>query len=198
MPASSAAPAQSAADPEPPVPAVQATSDPSPAPAAPSAPAAPLTRAEISELERATERGRLLIAIARAGILATQDMLTRISDPEGAGISGWIAEPAGNAMDVTFYASGDEPVAIYRASVTGGRIVSREVFLGTDRPALTMIQSRMAAARAATDRLDNQACSGQPFNVLIVQRDGNADIDVFSTARRNSESLPDRARISGN
>ena len=65
------------------------------APATPPRLAPPLTRTELAALDRTAERGRLLIAIARAGILATQDMLTRISDPEGAGISGWIARARG-------------------------------------------------------------------------------------------------------
>ncbi|HWT11965.1 MAG TPA: hypothetical protein VN231_04365, partial [Allosphingosinicella sp.] len=141
----------------------------------------PLTRAELAAVERTAERGRLLVAIARAGLIATQDMLTRVSDPEGAGIAGWIAEPEGNAMGVTFYAQSPEgPRAVYRASVLGGRVVSRNVHLGADRPALTPVQARMAAARAATDELPHRACSAQPFNVLVVPPESaQSPIDVY-------------------
>ena len=177
-------PAETGADP------AQADPDTPPAetpPAAPSSagpaerPAPPLTRAEIAQVERSAERGRLLIAIARAGILATQDMLTRVSDPEGAGIAGWIAEPEGNAMAVTFYsADEDGPRAVYRTSVLGGRVVAREVHLGGDRPALGPVQARMARARAATEALDHQPCNGQPFNVLVVPPESpDAAIDVY-------------------
>ncbi|WP_129791947.1 hypothetical protein [Sphingosinicella sp. CPCC 101087] len=166
------------------------------APQAPSSPAPTLTRAEQAAVERAAERGRLLIAIARAGILATQDMLTRISDPEGAGITGWIAEPQGNAMDVTFYAAGTDgeaPSAVFRATVNGGRVVSRDIFLGDDRPALNPVQVRMAAARAATEGLDHSACTAQPFNVLVVPpASADAPIDVYQTSapeRRGSFPL---------
>ena len=153
-------------------------------PPAPAAPAPPLTRTEIAALERTIGRGQLLVAIARAGILATQDMLTRLSDPEGAGISGWIAEPAGSAMAVTFYAAGEEdPRTVYRATVNGGRIVERQIFLGDDRPLLNPIQARMAAARGATETLDNAACTDQPFNVLVVPpANASAPIDVYQTS----------------
>ena len=157
---------------------------PTAAPSTPSAPAPPLTRAELAQVERNAERGRLLAAIARAGMIATQDMLSRVSDPDGAGITGWIAEPEGNAMAVTFYADGnDGPRAVYRATVLGGRVVSRNVYLGADRPALNPLQARMAAARAATDGLTHRACSDQPFYVLVVPPASvDAPVDVYQTS----------------
>lgn len=153
--------------------------------AAPALPAPPLTRAQIATLDRTVERGRLLVAIARAGLVATQDMLTRVSDPNGAGISGWIAEPAGNSMIVSFYADGAEGAgeaakAVYRATVLGGRVTSREIFLGADRPALTPVQARMAAARLASESAELRACSDQPFNVLVVPpATAGAPVDVY-------------------
>ena len=172
---------------------VQPPAPPEPAAAAPSQPAAsaaegpapPLTREQIATLDRTTERGRLLVAIAGAGFVATQDLLTRISDPNGAGISGWIAERAGNSMLVTFYADDGEaeaaaPRAVYRATVLGGRVTSREIFLGADRPALNPIQSRMAAARAATENAELRACTDQPFNVFVVPpASAGAPVDVY-------------------
>lgn len=155
---------------------------PAPAPSATPAPRAPpLTRVERTQLDRTAERGRLLISIAQAGILATQDMLTRISDPEGAGIAGWIAQPQGNGFGVTFYADGDDgPSAVYRTSILGGRVVSRDIYLSGDRPALNPVQARMAAARTATDALDHQACTDMPFNVLVIPPAGpDAPIDVY-------------------
>ena len=170
------APAEPAAE-TPVEPAAPAEADPEP----PATPAPALTPAQLAELERTAERGRLLIAIARAGLIATQDMLSRISDPDGAGLEGWIAEPEGNAMAVTFYGEGAQgPVAIYRGRVLGSRITSREVFLGADRPALNPIQARMAAARSASEVADQQACTSQPFNVLVVPPpSGSAPIDVY-------------------
>ena len=154
-----------------------------PATATPSGPPPPLSREQIATLDRTVARGRLLVAIARAGLVATQDMLTRVSDPGAAGISGWIAEPAGNAMLVTFYALGEgeaAPKAVYRANVLGGRVTSREIHLGAERPDLTPIQARMARARAVSDSDALRACTSQPFNVLVVPPAGAAaPIDVY-------------------
>jgi len=172
-PAESQPPAETPASPPPPPPAAAAE---------PSAPP-PLTRAQIATLDRTVERGRLLIEIARAGIVATQDMLTRVSDPSGAGIAGWIAEPGGNSILVTFYANGSEgsaPNAVYRANVLGTRVTSREVFLGDDRPVLTPPQARMAAARMASESDELHACGTQTFNALIIPpASPRAPIDVY-------------------
>jgi hypothetical protein len=146
-------------------------------------PGAELEPAQEAQLTRAVARGRQLIALARAGLVATRDMLAHISDPDGAGITGWVAEPQGNAMLVTFYsgATADERKAVYRVSVLGPRAVSRQTFLDpAARPALTPAQARLAAARAATNGLDHRPCAGSDFNVLVVPPE-NADgpIDVY-------------------
>jgi hypothetical protein len=160
-------------------------------PAAPAAPAArsrpafvePLSRAQRNALEAAARRGRLLRAIAGAGIVATQDMLSRVSDPAGAGISGWLAEPEGNAVTVTFYADGDgsaPPRAVYRVTILGGRATAREVFLAGNSPPLGGHLARMAAARKATEALDHRPCGGEGFNVLVVPPAGaDAPVDVY-------------------
>ena len=143
-------------------------------------PPAPLTRTQIAGLQAAATRGRLLAAIERAGRAGTQDMLAHVSDPDGAGISGWIAEAEGNGVAVTFYADTDTgPVTVYRVTFNGGRIVNRDVHLAGTRPPLNPLQARMAAARAATARLDNHPCGGDVFNVFVVPpltADGNIDV----------------------
>ena len=163
-PAPAAEPAASAAAPT-------ATTTPSPTPrtAAPARAAPPLTEAQQAALDQLSERGRQLIAIAGAGQIATQDMLSRVSNPDEAGIDGWIAEPEGNGVTVTFYADeNDGPKTVFRANVLGNRVVSRDAFLGTFRPPLSRTQARLAAARAATERLENRACTNQPFNVFVL------------------------------
>jgi hypothetical protein len=154
-----------------------------PPPPRPTAPAEPLTAAQRAELAAAAQRGRLLFNLARAGNLATQDMLARVSDPGGVGIAGWIAEPEGNAVTVTFFAAGADgapPSTVYRVAILGGRATSREIFLAGTRPPLGPHQARMAAARAATDGLDHQPCGGEAFNVLVVPPSSpGAPIDVY-------------------
>jgi hypothetical protein len=129
----------------------------------------PLTAAQQAEIDRIIERGRLLIAIAGAGQVATQDMLSRVPNPVEAGVDGWIAEPEGNGVTVTFYHEQEGgPTTVYRANVLASRVVSRDVFLGTYRPPLSRPQARLVAARDATERLDSRPCTSQPFNVFIV------------------------------
>jgi hypothetical protein len=138
---------------------------------------------EQAAIEAATRRGRLLGAIARAGQIGTQDMLAHVSDPNGAGISGWIAVPEGNAVTVIFYAAaanGAPPASVYRASIVGGRVTGRETFLTGNRPPLGPHEARMAAARAATDALDHHPCTGDDFNVSVVPPAApDAPIDVY-------------------
>jgi len=157
---------------------------PPPPPAAPSTrPPEPLTRAQRDQLVATAQRGRLLGAIAAAGQIATRDMLSRVADPEAAGIAGWIAEPEGNGVAVTFYAEGESgapPGAVFKANVLGGRVVSREVFLAGSRPLLTPLQARMAAARRAAAGQDHRPCGGDQFNYLVVPPTAlDGPIDVY-------------------
>ena len=99
-------------------------------------------------------------------------MLSRVSDPEAAGIAGWIAEPEGNGVTVTFHAEaqGDAPRGVvYRANILGGRVVSRDVFLAPEsRPPLNRIQARMAAARATAAAQEHRPCGADQFNYFVV------------------------------
>jgi hypothetical protein len=172
----------------PPAPAPEPTPTPPPRPVL-TGPPQPLTRAELGQLDAAVQRGRLLGLIDRSGRFATQDMLSRISDPNAAGITGWIAEPEGNGVAVTFYADGDPaPAIVYRVTILGGRIVSRDVHIApAGRPPLNPIQARMAAARAATGRTENRPCAGEDFNVFVVPpatADGPIDVYQISPQTR--------------
>ncbi len=196
------APEQTVAEPPAPAPSEPAVEtpapppppSPSPAPAPPpgrppiAMPPEPLSRAQLAELQAAATRGRLLGVIERAGRLATQDMLSRVPDPNTAGITGWFAEAEGNGVAVTFYGDSDAgPVVVYRVTFNGGRIVRRDIHLSGTRPPLNPLQARMAAARAATARLDHQPCGGDVFNVFVVPpltADGVIDVYQISPQSR--------------
>ena len=162
-------PAPQSPEPAPPPPPPAPT--PSPPPARPPIvmPPEPLTRAQLDALRAAATRGRLLGMIERAGRAGTQDMLSRVPDPAGAGISGWIAEAEGNGVAVTFYADTDTgPVIVYRVTFNGGRAVDRDIHLAGTRPPLNPLQARMAAARAAAARTENRPCGSDQFNYFVV------------------------------
>jgi len=173
---------------EPPAVPVPTLPPPEAAPSPPTRPRTVVPRAQQAEQEHdafaaATQRGRLLGAIARAGQLGTQDLLAHVSDPNAAGISGWIAVPEGNAVTVIFYAAaanGAPPSSVYRVSIVGGRVTGRQTFLTGSRPPLGPHEARMAAARAATDALDRHPCGGDDFNVFVVPPAApDAPIDVY-------------------
>jgi hypothetical protein len=161
-----------------------------PTASAQTSPPPPVDADQRAEMELAAARGRQLFAIARAGMLATQDMLSRVADPAAAGITGWVAEPEGNAMAVTFYGDGDSgPVAIYRSTILGGRAVSRETFLTGDRPPLSAVAERMARARAASETDEQRACTNQPFNVLAIPPEAADDpIHIYRISAPASRS----------
>lgn len=178
----SEAPAE-AGEPAAEAPAQAEAETPAPVPAGPRF-VEPLSRAQLEQLAAASARGRLLGVIAAAGQIATADMLGRVSDPEAAGISGWIAEPAGNGVTVTFYAApegGAAPAVVYRANVLGTRVVSRDIYLAPEsRPALNATQARMAAARSIAAEQDHRPCGGDQFNYLVVPPAGaDAPVDVY-------------------
>jgi len=181
VPAPAEAPAETPAPPPPPAPAT---------PSRPQIvmPPEPLTRAQLAELQAAAVRGRLLGVIERSGRMGTQDMLSRVPDPDGAGISGWFAEAEGNGVSVTFYADADTgPVIVFRVMINGGRIVGRDNYVAGTRPPLNPLQARMAAARAATARLDHTPCGGDVFNVFVVPPltpDGVIDVYQISPQTR--------------
>lgn len=192
-PAQPETPAETAREPAPTPPPPPPPPPPAPPPARPRIvmPPEPLTRAQLAELAATAARGRLLGVIEQAGRLGTQDMLSRVPDPGGAGISGWIAEAEGNGAAVTFYADADAtaggpPVIVYRVTINGGRIVGRNIYLTGTRPPLNPLQARMAAARAATSGLDHRPCGGDVFNVFVVPPlTPDGVIDVYQISPQN-------------
>lgn len=138
--------------------------------APPAAPPLQLTAAHRASIAEAIRRGRLIAAIDRAGAVTTRDMLTRIEDPAASGIVGWVAEPEGNAVTVTYYArEGDGYSAVYRSQMLGGRAVSPQVFDAGSRPALAGNALRMARARTAVGDLDRPVCgTGSDFNTIVL------------------------------
>jgi len=161
---------------------------------APAAPALELSAAQRASIDESIRRGRLLAVIDRAGAITTRDMLGRIADPTAAGIVGWVAEPEGNAVTVTYYArEGDNFAAVYRSQALGGRAVSPEVFEAGSRPALTGNAARMAAARTAVGDLQRTPCGGaSDFNTLILPpASADAPVLVYRISPRlAAETLP--------
>lgn len=137
--------------------------------------------AERSQVDWVAARGRLLFELDRAAWVGTDDMVARVADHRTAGLRGYIVERDGPAYVVTFFGGpADAPVAFYRGQVENRRIVAREVFPASARPALTPMQRRLAAAREAADRLGRRPCGRAPFNTVVIPPDApDGPIDLY-------------------
>jgi hypothetical protein len=150
------------------------------------APKLQLTAQHRAELEQAFNRGRMLAMIDRAGYLSRSDMLTRVPNAAKAGIQGWIAQPEGNAMAVTYYVKqGQGFAAIYKAQVLGGRVVSPEVYPEGRRPALTGSAARMAAAGEKAETLPSRSpATAPPSTIWSCRPEGNGPVLVYRMSPR--------------
>jgi hypothetical protein len=138
--------------------------------------------AEQAALDAALARGRLLFGLDRAAWVATDDFVARMPDHANQGARGYIVERAGEGFAVTFYGGpGNAPVAFYRADVRSHRVAGREVFARDARPALTVGQRRLAAAReAAAAAVRGRPCGDRPFNSAVVPPEApDGPIDVY-------------------
>lgn len=143
-----------------------------------------LTTEQRATLEAAVTHGRALAVLDQAARTSTQDMLTRLPNPNEAGIAGWVAEPEGNGVTVTYYGrDGDAYTAIYTAQVIGGRVSSPQINAAGNRPALTGTTLRMAQAREAAGAVDKPAC-GPDLNAIVLPPVGNDPILVYRLSPR--------------
>lgn len=142
-----------------------------------------------AELAKAVTRGRALAVLDQAARITTQDMLTRVPNPDDAGIVGWIAQVEGNGVAVTYFArEGEGYAAAYRAQVLSGRVTSPQVFAAGSRPVLTGAAARMAAARIAADAIEREAC-GQ-FNDVVMPPEGDGPVLIYRLGARTGNAVP--------
>jgi hypothetical protein len=139
-----------------------------------------LTPDEAAAIAFAEERGRLIFAYDQAAWVTTDDLLPRLRDPQASGLAGWVVEPNGEALSVTFVRQQGEGLsAMYRADVRG-RSVSNARLLDGDETALTEAQSHLLRARDLVTAPTNP-CTNAPYNtVSIGGADGAVDVYLLS------------------
>jgi hypothetical protein len=125
---------------------------------------------QVEGIERAVSRGQQIFAFDRAAAAADEELRRRMPDP---GVTGWIAEPQGDAVRVTFYrTSGDRPQAVFSADVTRREIRSSHLYTGGENRDLTPSQTALARARAAalaaTVGNGLKPCTPAPFDVVVL------------------------------
>ncbi len=150
------------------------------------------TAQERRQLEQIIARGRLLFGIDRAAWIGTDDMMARIPDPLGSGISGYIVDQDPEGFTVIFYArAGEELVAAYRGQVRANGVASREIFERGQRPPLTTLQRRMVAAVEAARKTKRRPCGNSPFNPLVIPPSNATDpVEVYLMTPQTKEALP--------
>jgi hypothetical protein len=146
---------------------------------------------ERRQLDWVAQRGRLIFDLDRAAWVGSDDMLARVPDPAGQGISGYIVERDGDAQIITFFGGAEgAPVALYRGRVERHEVVSRQVFAEDARPALTPVQRRLAGVRNMAGRLGRQPCGNAPFNTVVIPPetlDGPIDLYLLTSQTREDQ-----------
>lgn len=160
-----------------------------PLPAAAQTPATPPAPLELSAeqrqvLETAVARGRALFVLDQVYRSASSDARARVPAADAEAITGWIAQPEGNGVTVTYYVrDGENYAAIYKAAVIGGRVSSPQVFAAASRPRLEGAALRMAAARTAAEAAPHQAC-GPDFNTFVLPPVEGQPVAVYRLSPR--------------
>lgn len=156
-------------------------------------PAAAQTPEQQRQLDWVLERGRLLYALDRAAWVATDDMVERVPREQQQDLRGYIVDRDGQDYVVIFFADeGGQPVALFRAKVSGGRVVDREVFPRGSRPVLSASQQRLARVRQhlAAAQLNLTMCSSRPPNLAAIPpATPDSPIDIYITTPQTETNI---------
>lgn len=164
-----------------PLPATAQTSATPPAPLE-------LSAAQRASLQTAVARGRALSVLDQVFRTASADARSRIPAADAEAIAGWIAQPEGNGVTVTYYVrDGDNYAAIYRGAVIGGRVSSPQLFPAANRPRLEGAARRMAAARTVAEATNHRPC-GPDFNTFVLPPVGEEPVLVYRLSPRMAAS----------
>lgn len=163
---------------------------------APIAQAQTIPADEAAALKAAVERGRLLYAYDQAAWHGTDDMLTKVKEPQSK-IGGWIVDGQPGATELVFYDQNPaDPHAVYVASFNGSKLLSARVLGPEDDRSLTAPRKRMIAAvqsaSAAIDAAEVQRCADSRFNTVVLPpATANEPISVyFLTPQTDLKTIP--------
>lgn len=154
------------------------------------------TAEEAAALQSALERGRLLYTYDQAAWHGTDDMLTRIKDPQGT-LGGWIVDGPADAAQLIFYDKDSaDPHAVYVASFKGTKLVASHVLTPSEDRSLSPARKRMiAAVRSASTAMQASAparCVDRPFNTVVLPPSStDAPVSVyFLTPQTDMKVIP--------
>lgn len=150
-------------------------------PALAKSPPAP-TAQEQAAITRAVERGRLIYAFDQAAWHSTDELLRKVPKTMLPAIRGWVTEPRGDLLRVTYYdVDGETPRALFQADMRGAAVARSHLFgEGEDRTlspeTLALIQARTTALRAGEGKA---RCTSGRFNVVVLPQGAGEPAAVY-------------------
>ena len=139
--------------------------------------AQPTPRAEMP-LEQVAARGELIYRYDQAAAISTDEMLRVLKEP--APVKGWIVEPAGDALLVTYYGlDGDRPFAIFKAGVGNEKVVSSHLITEKEDRSLSAIESQMVRAEQAAKGVSLKKCIDARFNPVVLPPSADGTTIVY-------------------
>lgn len=130
-----------------------------------------LTPLEQAQVQRAEDRGRMIYAFDQAAWYSTDEMMRKVARANLPRRGGWIVEPKGSLLRVTFFGvEGDTPLAYFRADMAGSKVVESHVFASGEDRTLSAMETRMALAEqtAVAEGRNKARCTAGPFNTVVL------------------------------
>lgn len=142
-------------------------------------PAVAQERIKTADLETVSRRGAQLYAFDQAAWYTTDAMVAKKLPGETmAAIRGWVVEPHGDALTVTYYGfDGTKPYAIYAADYADGKVAAERV--PATREALSAQGERMIAALEVARDLELKGCVDRPYNSVVLPPQPDGTIPVY-------------------
>jgi len=146
---------------------------------APLSPAVAQDRIGTADLDTVSRRGAQLYAFDQAAWHTTDALVARrLPTEKMEAIRGWIVEPHGAALTVTYFGlDGAKPYAIYAADYTEEKVVDERV--PTTAEPLSAQGARMATALDVARGLQLKGCVDQPFNTVVLPPQSDGTIPVY-------------------
>lgn len=138
--------------------------------------------AEQAAISRAAEQGRLIYAFDQAAWHSTDEMRRKIAAASLPADGGWVVEPHGGLLRVTYYGVDGEAIyALFEADMRGPKVVRSHIFGPNDDRALTSETLALVKARqVAMQHGSGMArCADSPFNVVVLPQGAGQPIAVY-------------------
>lgn len=146
-------------------------------------------------VQRALERGNLIYAYDQAAWHGTDDMRTKLADPQNK-LGGWIVDGPAGAPEIVFFDKDPQnPKAVYVGRFDDKGLLSGAVVEGEPRPLSPERRRLVAALQAAKASLaaaKTGGCKNQPFNTVVLppETPGGPVLVYFLTPQTDTDALP--------